>query len=282
MLCRDPYMAGAIPLGCGKCLPCRINRRRQWMWRQYLESLCHDHSSFVTLTYADSFLPQDGALEPVALQLFLKRLRRALHPRRIRFFAVGEYGGRTRRPHYHLSLFGLSGFDPGDVLAVAKSWPSGFTQVAEFNHHTAQYVAGYTVKKLKDKDDGIIWKVPEFARMSNRPGIGALAMETIGKQLLDNYQGWPSGDVPSELSIGKRKIPLSRYLISMLRKNVGFTPQYIEQVKGRYSYEKSIEMQSLLVGVEDGSTIKAQFLKDIEGRLIQIEERNKLLKKGTL
>lgn len=155
----------------------------------------------------------------------------------------------------------------------------GYTSVFEFNHLTAQYVAGYTVKKLKDRKDGKDWNYPEFARMSNRPGIGARAMVTIASQLNSVYQNWGSGDVPAQLRIGERRIPLGRYLLARLRKEVGFSDEYTKEVRDRASWEKSVEMQSLLDGVEDGSTIKKKYLENIEGRLIQVEERAKLLKK---
>lgn len=245
------------------------------MWRQFLESLTHDENCFVTLTYNDDCLPSDGALCPEDLSVFIRELRRFASPKRIRYFAVGEYGEEGSRPHYHLSLFGVSAFT---IISrrclseiIAEIWGKGFTSVYEFNHLTAQYVAGYTVKKIKDVEDGRKFRVPEFARCSNRPGIGAPAMATLGRALLDTYQDWGTGDVPSVLSIGQKRIPIGRYCLSLLRKEVGFTDEYIRTVKGRISWTKSIEMQALLDHLEPNSTIKAQYLKDIEGRLNQIE-----------
>ena len=40
-------------------------------------------------------------------QLFMKRLRKKYSDDRIRFYACGEYGSETFRPHYHAILFGL-------------------------------------------------------------------------------------------------------------------------------------------------------------------------------
>lgn len=283
MLCRKPYMAGALAFGCGQCLPCRVNKRRQWMWRQFLESLCHDENCFVTLTYSDDFLPDGGRLRPEDLRVFIREIRRSIAPRRVRYFGVGEYGEENDRPHYHLSLFGVSRYSVlpcGDLPSlIDRIWGKGFTTVFEFNHLTAQYVAGYTVKKLKDRKDGKEWVVPEFARMSNRPGIGAAAMETVARQLNSTYWDWKDGDVPHQLQIGQRKIPLGRYLLSRLRKEVGFSEEYTKEVRDRASWEKSVEMQSLLNGVQDGSTIKAKYLEDIEGRLRQVEARAALMKK---
>lgn len=283
MLCRNPYMAGTIPFGCGQCLPCRVNRSRQWMWRQYLESLCHEHNSFVTLTYNRVSVPGNWQLRPDHLVSFIRELRRQLYPFRIRYFGVGEYGEQNYRPHYHLSLFGVSPYSGHNNQRidemVQRTWGMGYTSTNEFNHLTAQYVSGYVVKKLKDRKDGHEWIVPEFARMSNRPGIGANAMQIIAKQLDSTYTDWRDGDVPRVLHIGKRSIPLGRYLLARLRKEVGFTPEYIKTIRDRQSYEQSVQMQVLQDSAAPGSTFKASYLSDIEGKLNQVEARARLYKK---
>lgn len=289
-------MAGAIPFGCGQCLPCRINRRRQWMWRQYLEGLCHAENSFVTLTYDDEHLPDKGVLVPRDLQLFLKSLRKCISPVRVRYFAVGEYGEDNKRPHYHLSLFGVCGdtFINGKPVAeygyvrgklcvvggwIHECWSRGFVDVREFNHLTAQYVAGYTVKKLTDWKNGQVFAVPEFARMSNRPGIGADAVRTIGRALVDTAQGWESGDVPSQLRIGGKLVPLGRYLLDKLRSEVGFTEEYKKEVRDSKTFERSIELQAMLENSKGAGTFKAAFLENVEGQILQVEARAKIFRK---
>lgn len=285
-------MRGTVPFGCGQCLPCRINRRRQWMWRQYLESLCHDNNAFVTLTYSEDRLPANGSLEPRSLQLFIKRLRKAVLPLRIRYFAVGEYGEQTLRPHYHLSLFGLSGhqvvesFGRPKVVAslIEEIWSNGFTLLGDFNEQTAQYVSGYVVKKLGDRNDPrLIGLVPEFARMSNRPGIGAAAMTMIAQSIGASEYAMQlieeTGDVPRTLTIGKRKIPLGRYLLSKLRQEVGFTPEYIEKIKAAGAYDKSVEMLALFESAladAPASSPKQAFLASVVQQVRNSETRAKL------
>lgn len=285
-------MAGVVPFGCGQCRPCRINRRRQWMWRQFLESLTHKENCFVTLTYDDKHLPSDRMLEPRSLQLFLKRLRDKVAPTRIRFFAVGEYGEETKRPHYHLSLFGVSGntlFNDG-VRAkalpeiLAESWsrdgePIGFVHVAEFNEVTAQYVAGYVVKKLEDRTSGFNPAVPEFARMSNRPGIGAAAMAVIARSLYDHNQIERGRDVPNQLRLGSRTIPLGRYLLSRLRGEVGIPDEDQKALRDEKGMERSVELLALFARTEGVSTFKESYLKDVEGRIASAEARALIWKK---
>lgn len=292
MLCRNPYMVGKMPVGCGQCLPCRINRRRQWMWRQYLESLCHDENSFVTLTYSPDHIPVNGNLVKRDLQLFFKNLRFAIQPLRIRYFAVGEYGEETLRPHYHVSLFGMSGFTVVSYrgqstlgsAVINDAWGKGFVDVKEFNHLTAQYVTGYVTKKLKDRKDGRSFAVPEFATMSTRPGLGNAACAQIARDLLCN-PSWElaSDDAPRILRLGKRQIPLGRYMLSAIRSYLGFTPEYIQNLKQRGTYEQTLKMCDLLANSPVPRTFKAAFLSDIEGQLLQVEARAEIYrKKGKL
>lgn len=292
MLCRKPFMRGTVPFGCGQCLPCRINRRRQWMWRQFLESLCHEENCFVTLTYSNEYLPKGGGLEPRDLQLWLKRIRWELSPLRIRYFAVGEYGDETWRPHYHLSVFGVSAYTvvprPQGATTFAdlayQAWGKcdrRFFRVDEFNETTAQYVCGYVTKKLTRRDDvRLEGRHPEFARMSRNPGIGSNAMRIVAASLAASDQGQyhvdAGGDVPAELRIGKRKVPLGRFLLQRLRKAYGFTDEYIEFLKARGTYEASVEMSTVLQAALDASPLaspKTAYLQEAIQKIRNVENR---------
>ena len=115
MICIKPLtLEGRGEVGCGQCRNCRINRRREWVGRMILEAKEHLFSSFVTLTYDDEHMPKDGSLCKKHLQQFIRRLRKALYPRKIRYYAVGEYGDKSWRPHYHLIVFGLSPDETSD------------------------------------------------------------------------------------------------------------------------------------------------------------------------
>ena len=234
MICRRPYFVhGRTPVGCGQCIPCRVNRRRVWTVRQVLESFLHEANCFVTLTYSPENLPADGSVSPAHLRNYLKRLRKELSKLdiRVRFFGVGEYGDQTNRPHYHLSLFGC-GLEMATV--IDNTWPYGFTQTGEFNYSTAQYVCGYTVKKLTNKaDQRLDGRHPEFARMSNRPGIGADAMGVIADAVLTDAgldEFAKTGDVPAAIRMQGKKVPLGRYLRSKLRDDVGVSEKQTHPV----------------------------------------------------
>lgn len=247
MLCKTPVIFGLMPVGCGQCLPCRINRRRIWTHRILLESYKHGDSSFVTLTYDERNVPKGGNLEPKHTQDFFKRLRRSIEPRKIRYFLCGEYGENTQRPHYHAAVFGI-GINEADV--IEKAWQKGFTVVGDLTRGSAQYIAGYVTKKWTRKDEPKLnGRHPEFARMSRRPGIGALAVPDIkavldsefGKQLVDK-----EGDVPFSLAHGRRSIPLGRYLRCKLREGYDNSDKMKEDTRWKFMDEMKLLYESRL------------------------------------
>lgn len=142
---------------CGKCRACRISRSREWAVRIIHEASCHDGSIFTTLTYDDENLPGNGELVKKDLQDFLKRLRRDLEPRKVRYFGVGEYGDQYGRPHYHVLIFGLSIDDPATHALVSENWNKGRIHIGTVTYDSARYCADYIQKKLYGKaadDDG--------------------------------------------------------------------------------------------------------------------------------
>jgi len=213
VLCIRPLKRPRQEFGCGQCLPCRINRRREWTARIALESLAFRESSFVTLTYSDEHLPANNSLSNADWRAFTKGIG-------VRYFGVGEYGERTHRPHYHLVLFDTSAAAAHDLCATR--WQKGFFSVRPFVFEHAAYVASYVVKKLtKVGDERLeLGQLPEFARMSRRPGIGVSGLGAW----LDFYRSGrgrslASGDldVSSFSRIGGRSFPVGRYLRDRLR-----------------------------------------------------------------
>ena len=113
-----------ITVGCGKCLSCRIAKRKEWSTRLWHELAYHNKSVFLTLTYDDYNVPDNESLRLKDLQLFFKRLRKSLYKAdfpRIKYFACGEYGNMTARPHYHSIIYGL-GLDRESKRMVIDNW----------------------------------------------------------------------------------------------------------------------------------------------------------------
>lgn len=290
MLCKSPYVVGGtVPVGCGQCLPCRINRRRLWSWRMYLESLCHEENSFLTLTYSKEELPDGGTLVPKHCVDWLKRYRKFIAPAKVRYYLVGEYGDQSQRPHYHAALFGVG---MSYEEAVKKTWGKGHVMLAEFNQITAQYIAGYVTKKMTDKaDPRLQGRYPEFARMSLNPGIGAAAMAVIADALhsdagLDEIVS--TGDVPSAVRVGGRLVPIGRYLRSKLRSEMGMPQRMVDEAKQQALLKWAFEVQDVFkdrlgsASAQDAVTVASAFVEKKAGKIASVEARSKLTRKDKL
>lgn len=176
---------GQMQVPCGGCLGCRLERSRQWAVRIMHEATLHGENSFITLTYDNEHIPELHSLDKSAFPLFAKRLRHSHKGKRIRYFHCGEYGDEDSRPHYHAVLFGHDfadkakfKYENGDwayrSAELERLWPYGFSEIKEVTFGRAQYVARYVVKKVTGKRAKEYYgdRVPEFATMSRRPGIG--------------------------------------------------------------------------------------------------------------
>lgn len=256
MICTKPFVKGLHAFPCGQCDPCRANRKKLWTHRIHLESLNHEHNSFVTLTYlpdAEPLSPSNlGTLLPSHLTNFLKRLRRSYEPLKLRYFAVGEYGDASFRPHYHLALFGfpvchrrrtehrLSTCCPVCDL-LASCWDFGAVDSRPLEVGSARYIAGYVTKKMtKPDDERLKDRHPEFTRMSLKPGLGALSMEDIAANLLSAEGGRVVAlqeDVPTSLMMGSKPFPLGRYLRRKLREQLGLPPGAPPEVLQKWEAE---------------------------------------------
>ena len=287
MLCKKPYLS----FPCGKCMPCRIKRRKQWAHRILLEAMCHEKNSFLTLTYKTE--PEGGTLVPRDFQLWVKRFRFALSEDGrppIRFFGVGEYGDKFGRPHYHAALFGVG----REVTPlVEKTWGQGHVMLGSLTLASAQYIAGYVTKKMTKPDDPRLnGKHPEFSRMSQ--GIGRGAVPLISQSLQGvNYDCRTISDVPHVLFHGVRSLPLDRYLRRRLIPSLGLPNPASDSVLEKIRYdtlreadaalEAYTKMQNLLSRHVDYppdtprwkilKSIHSQIKEEEKQRILQIEKR---------
>lgn len=231
-----------VKLPCGRCIGCKLDRSKTWAIRLMHEAQLHEANSFITLTIdkdrasaaaaADAARPRAPVREPqdpyattdeyahaldrahareislskTDLRVHLKRLREDTRYRSsttIKYYAVGEYGETTKRPHYHIALFGEAFFDDrylwrttegGDDIyrssRLERLWPYGNCEIGNLTFKSAAYIARYITKKLNPgrtdesqrrfdehymrtaEDGSNYWIEPEFALISRRPGLG--------------------------------------------------------------------------------------------------------------
>lgn len=272
-----------------------------------LESRLHGDSSFVTLTYDEEHLPEEGSLNPRHTQGWLKRLRKSLGADRVRYYLVGEYGESTWRPHYHVALFGYPACERGrtehresvccgSCQRIKETWGFGGVDVGELTLESAQYIAGYVTKKLTVPDSEVnrLWRIqrncllgerhPEFARMSRRPGIGAGAMSVVGSSLLQSVGVAFAEivlDVPNVLMHDRKKWPLGRYLVRKLREEVGRDVEAPEAVRGAYVETLRAMYREALVQAENKNKTVGKIVVDAnQGKRLNLQSRMKIYSGG--
>lgn len=227
----------AVP--CGQCIGCRLDRSLQWAVRCMHEAQLHEENSFITLTYSPEHVPESGSLRVEDFQKFMKRLRKRIAPKRVRFFHCGEYGEKLQRPHYHACLFGYDFPDKVVFRKIAcgylytsamleELWPVGFSTVGDVTFESAAYVARYVTKKVTgeakhghycNRETGEVIR-PEYTTMSRRPGIGKAWFEKF------------SGDVfpYDEVVVAGRPVKPPRYYENLFQLE---EPEVHERIKAQ-------------------------------------------------
>lgn len=163
-----------LPVPCGRCPDCKQKRTAQWVFRMKQEDKVSSSAYFVTLTYDTEFVPISPhgfmTLQKSDFQKYMKRLRK-LHDKhiKIKYYAVGEYGSKTRRPHYHAIIFNA------DQKSIVDAWsvdgrPIGGVHVGDVNGNSIAYTTKYINKPKRIPEFAADDRVKEFSLMSK--GIG--------------------------------------------------------------------------------------------------------------
>lgn len=199
---KDTYRMQQVP--CGKCIDCRKARVNSWYVRLLEEKKISTSAHFVTLTYDDITLPYSDSFIPTLdyadFQRFVKRLRKNYNTQKsIKYFAVGEYGSKTDRPHYHVIMFNVENPD-----RIVKEWEKyGFAHIGEVTDASIYYTLKYTLKNIgSDKPKNELRK-PEKALISKKLGLSYLTPQMIQYYKDDNSR--------SVTMLGNKKTALPRY-----------------------------------------------------------------------
>lgn len=254
-----------------------------------LEAAQHTRNSFVTLTYDEEHLPEDGSLNAKHGQDWIKRLRKRTEPFRLRYFFVGEYGDRTNRPHYHAALFG-HGCDRGQSYynkrglnccatcsLIQDTWRWGGVYLGSLNSKSAEYIGGYVTKKLTAKDDARLnGRAPEFARMSLKPGLGYSALHEVASVVM-TYNLEVDGDVPHSLRHGPKQLPMGRYLTRNLRQLTGRQPGAPQSVVDKVG-EELLDLRKAARASTEAPSLKQHVIKAGAAKVRSMETKAKIFK----
>lgn len=254
-----------------------------------LEASQYEDNVFATLTYRDGDLPVDLSVCPAELSSFVKRLR-ANSGVKFRYFGVGEYGDESGRPHYHLALFGYPMCRYGITRkkerccaacdTVSRSWGKGQILLGTLEVKSARYIAGYTVKKMTaDDDPRLEGRLPEFARMSLRPGIGIGMMHELASVLLEHKLEEKMIDVPMTLQHGMKQMPLGRFLRRKLRTFIG---REANAPEGAMALQKETLQNLRKVAWENKTPLSEEVQKSLLGKQIQSEARERRNRKRSI
>ncbi|AXH77025.1 MAG: replication initiator protein [Microviridae sp.] len=179
----------SVPVPCGKCPNCRKRYASGWSFRLMQEEKRSINAHFITLTYCSKNVPISNAgymtLDKTHVQKYMKKVRwnheqkygKNILP--IRYFAVGEYGGKTNRPHYHLIMYNV------DIDLLQPSWEHGGIHYGKVSEASIGYTLKYCMKPGKipmhARDD----RLPEFRLMSQRLGDNYLTPGNIKWHIAD-------------------------------------------------------------------------------------------------
>lgn len=236
---KKSYDVGVpVQVRCGYCMACRLTKSREWAFRLRAELPYHNGASFINLTYDDENLPPNGSLNKKHLQDYFKRFRKKYNENKLKYFASGEYGETTFRPHYHVILFGIT---PKDIYTknvfnsfskiVGKErvfekgslWPFGSVLVGTVTKDSILYVTKYITKKLNGKEGKIHYgdMTPPFQLQSLGLGLDYAK---------DNYQ-----EIAENLSVkfNGQDIGIPRYY----KKKLKFSEHEIRK-KAQVSHEE--------------------------------------------
>lgn len=195
------------PIPCGKCYECKKRIVHGWAFRLMQEEKRCISSLFITLTYDPENVPftRSGrqSLWKKDVQLFFKRLRKA-HTKSgevapIKYFLCGEYGGSTKRPHYHCILFNT------DVANIEASWQLGLIHYGAVGSASVYYTLKYMMKRP-----------PKMRRNDAREREFRLMSKGLGEQycIRANNKAWHRVDIENRMYLtveGGKKIGMPRY-----------------------------------------------------------------------
>lgn len=204
---NNPNGPGKIHVPCGRCAKCLSRKRGEWSLRLEHELSTALNAYFITLTYDEENIPlSPSGLQTVSkrdLQLFNKRLRyfNGRSEKGIKYYSVSEYGGRTKRPHYHGIYFnvGLTHRDVNDL--VFRAWRKGHIFVGSVTQASIAYVTKYVINR---KLGGVGYDDRSFPF--------SLISNGIGKSYISAFRDYHEGhDRFFVTKPGGAKVPLPRY-----------------------------------------------------------------------
>jgi len=251
-----------------------------WAVRCLHEAQLYDDNCFLTLTYSPENIPDDGSLDKSHFQLFLKRLRKKISPRRISYFMCGEYGDNLERPHYHSLLFNFNFADrkfyklsnSGDRLYTSETldsiWGLGHCFIGDVTFESAAYCARYALKKITGDiaESHYKGRLPEYCAMSTKPAIG---LNWINKYIDQTYRH------DSVIINGVRQLP-PRYYDKILRRTDRDRYEQIKKERDLFTKnkERTITRESFYAQLKSRTKRRLKDRETVTSQRVNLYKRN--------
>lgn len=129
---------------CNNCYFCKTRKKFEWTSRVLMERYSYDNGFFITLTYNNENLPKDGGVSYAHADYFIDELRKKFKDARFGFsyYLMSEYGGRSRRPHYHMHLLTDAPLSFVNHV-VSKLWNKGFIKIGNSTLKSVLYTSAF-------------------------------------------------------------------------------------------------------------------------------------------
>lgn len=186
-MCVNPAKIPDIGfVACRKCWQCRANKINDWVGRNIAESKTAKACHVVTLTYGhDSSTGSPDHIRAVVLtysdvQKYLKLLRVNGFP--TRYFAVGEYGSKKGRAHWHIILYWQGAVPDHEVRKhfAEKHWPHGWSYWDTMTPESVRYACKYLDKETPDETMQGFGPMP-----SKKPPLGDAYFKRLAHRYVD-------------------------------------------------------------------------------------------------
>lgn len=293
------YQTDTVP--CGKCPLCSRNKINAWSFRINKEIEISENPLFITLTIDDDNISNrrtkyDRSLCKSDLQLFLKRLRSKYediclsewvirNPQRkpvnrksynellkelrvsiispLKYYAVGEYGTKRGRPHYHLILLNLP---VKYQKLITETWKLGFDYTLPLEEAGIKYVLKYISKdslKTKKLPEGF---QKEFSLMSK--GLGK-------NYLTEQKTNWHLMSLDKTYATTKEgyKIPLPKYYKEKIFKDEALRKKLTIHLQKRIERNQKQEFERLKRIFPEETEKKLQIILDLKNKNATFENR---------
>lgn len=212
-----PELARYKIVPCGKCVECQSRLRNNWSFRLMQEMEVAPANFFVTLTYDNDKVPVSSkgylTLRREDLHKFLKKFRddcqrqfesffpeleyKERHKKRcpMKYFAIGDYGETTFRPHYHFIVFN-SPYNLSELYDyIAKNWQLGqIVQVDICLAEHCNYITKYIVKVAYNEEQLSEYECePTFRLMSRGLGMSFVTDVSVKDYFVNDKKGFHKG-----------------------------------------------------------------------------------------